>query len=430
MGSATTGPVKLGMGGIAMKIAVLVYSLDRIGGIAKHSLYLARELATMGHEVTVWSVEYNKDQCYPELAKGLDIQTLRPAHHRKTEVRRLPAGMRMVAYLWALWSSYQDQHRLCLAVPSGYEVVNAYGNMVGWAGAAYKRRYGTPVVWVCHDFWPRASHRYEVASNAWEKIKHITKEVLCLPFSQYDQAAVRDTDTIVVLSEQVRAQMIDHYGVSPIVLRTGVDSLRFARGDGQKIRARYLDRDSTFVLLTVGVLLRRRRIEDVIGATRILVEEGLDVVYLVVGRTSHPPSYSEFLEAKVAACNLGDHVKLAGEVPEEELVDWYHACDAFVWAADERQTWGMAGMEGMAAGKPLIVSRANGLAEALEDGKTALLVPPRSPEAIANAVKRLMADPALANSVANEGQRLVRESYSWRRNAEAMLDLFREATGK
>ena len=173
-----------------------------------------------------------------------------------------------------------------------------------------------------------------------------------------------------------------------------------------------------------------RRLEDVIRAVQVLVDEGLDVTYLVVGRTSVDSAYTQSVQAEVAACSLGDRVIFAGEVSEEQLVDCYHACDAFVWASDEGQSWGLAGMEAMAAGKPVIVSRANGLAEVLEDGKTALLVAPRSPEVIADAVRRLMKEPALANSLANQGQRLVREEYSWRRHAEEMLTLFHEAIGK
>ena len=413
-----------------MKIAVLVYSLDRIGGTAKHALHVAQELAAMGHQVTVWSVEYDKDLCYPELTRGLDIQALRPARPLRADEAQKPFGIRMLAYMWSLWKFYQDQHRLCLAMPGGYDVVNAHGNTISWAAAEYKRRYGTPVVWMCHDFWPMASHRGEVVSNAWGKIKHIAKEGLCLPFFRYDQAAVREMDRIVVLSERVRSQMTGHYGVDPVVIRAGVDISRFSRGDGRKIRARYLDRDSSFLLLTVCMLMPRRRIEDVIRAMRILAGEGLDVAYLVVGRTSHSPAYARFVQTEVSASNLGDRVKFAGEVSEEELVDCYHASDAFIWAADENQSWGLAGMEAMAAGKPVIVSKANGLAEVLEDGKTALLVTPRSPAAIADAVKRLMEDSALAKSVASQGRRLVREEYSRRKNAEAMVELFYEATGK
>jgi phosphatidylinositol alpha-1,6-mannosyltransferase len=169
-----------------------------------------------------------------------------------------------------------------------------------------------------------------------------------------------------------------------------------------------------------------RRIEDVVEAVRILVGEGLDVTYLVVGRALRP-AYARSVREEVSARHLGDRVVFTGEVSEEELVDCYHACDAFVWASDENQSWGLAGMEAMSAGKPVIVSRANGLAEALEDGKTGLLVRPRSPEAIADAVRRLVREPALAKSIAGEGQRLVRERYSWRRHAEELLALSPQA---
>lgn len=413
-----------------MKMAVLIYDLGRMGGIAKHALYLSREFAAMGHEVAVWSVEYDKDLCYPQLTKGLDVQALRPPRPPKADEARKPPGIRMLAYMWSLWKFYQDQHRLCLAMPGGYDVVNAHGNTISWAGAEYKRGYGTPVVWLCNDFWPMASHRGEVVSNAWEKVKDIAKEGLCLPFYRYDQAAVRGIDRIVVLSERVKSQMMGHYGVAPVVVRAGVDISPFSRGDGRKIRVRYLDRDSSFLLLTVCELMPRRRVEDVIRAMRILVGKGLDVAYLIVGRTSHSTAYTHFLQTEVSASNLGDRVKFAGEVSEEELVDCYHASDAFIWTADENQSWGLAGMEAMAAGKPVIVSKANGLAEVLEDGKTALLVTPRSPAAIADAVKRLMEDSALAKSMARQGQRLVHEEYSWRKNAEAMVDLFHGVTGK
>ncbi len=413
-----------------MKIAVLVYSLNRIGGVAKHSLYVARELAAMGHQVKVWSVEYEKDLCYPELTRGLDIQALRPASPPTADEVPRPPGVRMAAYLWSLWNLYRDQRRLSLAMPGGYDVVNAHGNTISWAASEYKRRHGTPVVWMCNDFWPVATYRREVVSNTWARVKHMVKERFCLPFYRYDLAAVRYIDRIAVLSERVKAQMAEYYGVDPVVIRAGVDSPRFSRGDGHKIRSRYLDRSSSFLLLTVCMLIPRRRIEDVIRAIRILVEEGVDITYLVVGRTSQNPAYTQFVQREVSASNLGHHVKFAGELPEGELRDCYHASDAFIWTADENQSWGLAAMEAMAAGKPVIVSKANGLAEVLEDGKTALLVTPRSPKAIADAVKRLMENSALAKSVASQGQKLVREEYSWRKHAEAMVELFYEAKGK
>ena len=409
-----------------MRIAVLVHSLNGIGGIAKHALHVSREFVAMGHEVVVWSVEYNRDLCYPELAKALDIRTLRPASPQRAEETQKPLGSRMLAYMWSLAIYYHDQRGLSLAMPGGYDLVNAQGNAVSWAAAAYKRRHKTPVVWVCNDFWPMASHRYEVVSNTWSKVKHRLKEALCFPFDRHDQSAVREMDRVAVLSERVRLQMMEHYGIDSVIVRPGVESSRFACGSGQRVRERYLETHRTFLLLTVCQLAPWRRIEDVVEAVRILVGEGLDVTYLVVGGALRA-AYAGFVREEVSARHLGDRVVFTGEVSEEELVDCYHACDAFVWASDENQSWGLAGMEAMSAGKPVIVSRANGLAEALDDGKTGLLVRPRSPEAIADAVRRLVREPALAKSIAGEGQRLVRQRYSWRRHAGELLALSPQA---
>lgn len=414
-----------------MRIAVLVYDLNGIGGIAKHALHLSHELYNAGHQVDIWSIEYNKGQCYPELTEGLVIQSLRSADDfiKRAARRRFP-GLRMLAYLRDIWNYYREQQRLCSSMPDDYDVINPHGNIVNWAAVMYKRRYGTSVVWMCNDFVPIASHRYEMAANIGERIKLFAKKILCAPFTRFDEAAVHQIDRIAVLSELVNSQMVDHYGVKPVVVRTGVNSSRFVEGDGHQTRKRYDVDDETFLLLTVCVLMPRRRIEDVIQAVRVLVNEGLNVVYHIVGRTSHSPTYTEFLKSEVETCGLSDRVKFIGQVSEDELLNCYQASNAFVWNADESQSWGMAGLEAMAVGKPIIVSKANGLAEVLEDEKTALLVSPRSPKAIAEAIKQLMTDPFLAKSVGNNGQKLVRERYSWNMHAKEMLALFHEAIGR
>lgn len=407
-----------------MRIAVLVNSLVRIGGIAKHTLRASQELARMGHQVTVWAVEYDPGNCYPEFTTGLDVRGLRKPRPVKARAKVSAPGMRMAAYLLGLWQLYLDQRRLSKVIPGGYDVIHPNGNEIIWAAADYKHRHGTPVVWTCNDFWPIASHRYKKDSGIAGRVSYAAKSALSMPFERYDRAAVRNADRIVVLSEQVRGQMAQHYGVQPVIVRAGVDSEAFKSGDGLAARQRLGISDSSFLLLTVCELMPRRRLEDVIRAVRILVDESQDLIYVVAGRTSHSPEYTRFVQAEASALGLDGHVRFTGEIPEAALPDIYHACDAFVWASDENQSWGLAPMEAMAAGKPVIVSRANGLAEVLENGQTALLVMPRSPEAISAAVKRLIAGPPMRQALASRGQEMVRKDYSWRRNAQRMLELF------
>jgi glycosyltransferase involved in cell wall biosynthesis len=412
-----------------MKIAVMVNSLMEVGGVAKHTIYLSREFANMGHEVTVWAIEYDNEKCYPELTKGLDIHALRRASRLFPTAGHLP-GSGMIASLRSVHAAQQDQWRLFQAMQQGYDVLNPHGNLIVWAAAEYKRKYGVPVVWMCNDFWPLGNFSSKVSASKFQNLTSFIKHILTLPIETYDLAAVRDINKIAVLSELVRSQMAKYYSISPIVVRKGVDAERFAVGNGKCMRTHYSIQDGSFLLLTVCTLMPRRKLEEVIQAVDILVNQGYDIIYLIAGQTTHTPEYTQFIYAEITARHLENRVLVVGELTEEELVGCYQACNSFIWQADEGQSWGSAGMEAMSAGKPIIVSKANGLAEILEEGVNGFLVPPRNPTAIVEVIKRLISDPELARSVGKAAQETMREKFSWRNYAERMLGLFQSAMAK
>ena len=403
-----------------MKIAVLVYRLNGIGGIAKHLLLLCRELVEMGHTVDIYAVEYDPNRCYPELARGLKITSLRAPRPLSGDLYRVPAGRRMVIYLAQLRQAYLDQQQLAAKLTDDYDIVNPHGDHADWATAIYKRRSGTPAVWMCNDFWPPVGD-VNTLSGGVGRMKEWIKWPLVYPFARYDRWAVRSMDRIVVLSSKAQAQMAAHYGVSSIIIRTGIVAPPI------DLPATKTNLGEQFQLLTVCALMPRRRIEDVLEALHLLKTAKQKFHYIVVGQTDHTPSYTSFLQAEVARLQLEDCVTFTGEVSEQALVDYFQWCDAFVWSADEAQSWGMACMEAMACGKPVLVSRANGLAEVLHDGQDALLFDARNPQQLADAIQRLILDQPLRDQIAMQGRHLVREQFSWRHNAEAMLRVFAEA---
>ena len=87
----------------------------------------------------------------------------------------------------------------------------------------------------------------------------------------------------------------------------------------------------------------------------------------------------------------------------------------------------VAVIEAQAAGVPVVATPVGGIRETVVDGETGLLVPPRDPEALAAAIRRLLDDPALARRLAEEARRRVRERFSERRMVEETLRLY-EAT--
>ena len=412
-----------------MRIAVMVNSLvNTTDGIARHAIRLSREFAALGHQVTIFAVEYDKSSC-SKMVQNLPVESL-----RSPRLFDLPpvtiTGLRMLTWLQSLQSTYFEQVKLSHMMSNEYDVVNPHGNLIIWSATEYKRRFGIPVVWMCNDYWPMAYHDPAISSSRLQKLKLLIKNLISLPIKTYDKKSVSEINEIVVLSELVRKQIASYYGASPTIIRLGVDVDKFSKGDGSWVKPYHSIRGSSFLLLTVCSLIFRRRLEDVIQAIGILVSQGYDIKYIIVGRTTSEPEYTQFIRAQIAEHNLENHVLLIGEVSEEELVDYYDVCDAFIWPADENQSWGMAATEAMSSGKPIIVSRANGLAEIIEDKITGFLVSPRIPIAIADALKKLISNPSLAKSVGEAGQQLMRKEYSWRSHANQMVGLFQRVMGK
>jgi L-malate glycosyltransferase len=81
-------------------------------------------------------------------------------------------------------------------------------------------------------------------------------------------------------------------------------------------------------------------------------------------------------------------------------------------------------LEYMAAGLPTVASRVGGNAELVQDGVTGLLVPVQEPEALGNALLRLLRNPELSRQVAANGRRLATQDFSFERLIREMDDLY------
>jgi glycosyltransferase involved in cell wall biosynthesis len=126
------------------------------------------------------------------------------------------------------------------------------------------------------------------------------------------------------------------------------------------------------------------------------------------------------LNAQVTSLGLGGRVHLIGHIEEPERLT--ADADLFVMSSQE-EGLGTAVLEAMALGIPIASTNAGGLAEILAGG-AGLLVPPRDPAALAQAVSRILDDPALARTLAARAQENVLQ-LSDRRMAEEVRSVYR-----
>jgi phosphatidylinositol alpha-mannosyltransferase len=115
----------------------------------------------------------------------------------------------------------------------------------------------------------------------------------------------------------------------------------------------------------------------------------------------------------VATRRLGG-VEFLGRVSDDERNQLFRTADVYVSPATGRESFGIVLLEAMAAGAPIVASDIHGYKGVVRRGREALLVPPKDPEALAEAMGRLLTDRDLAAAMTDAGPRRA-EEFSWPR---------------
>jgi len=175
------------------------------------------------------------------------------------------------------------------------------------------------------------------------------------------------------------------------------------------------------LVLTVGTILNRRCLPELLRAAALLRRRHPKLVLEVVGQNRTEPRID--LDAIVREHALEAHLRLSGFVDEAGLADRYAAADAAVFLS-EYEGFGLPALEAAARGVPLVVSRARALGEIF--GEAALLVESHDETAIAAALDRVLADAALRERLVAAGRALAAR-HSWPRAAALTRQALAEA---
>ena len=170
-------------------------------------------------------------------------------------------------------------------------------------------------------------------------------------------------------------------------------------------------------VLAVGRLIEKKGFADLVAALARLRARGVGFTAEIIGEG---PLRGE-LRGAVAAAGLEDLVTLPGALPQREVLSRMAAARVFALPCVEEAD-GAGGMdnlptviaEAMAAGLPVVSTRIAGVPEMVLDGQTGRLVPPRSPDALADALGGLLTDGALAARLGEAGRRRAKERFSAR----------------
>jgi glycosyltransferase involved in cell wall biosynthesis len=174
------------------------------------------------------------------------------------------------------------------------------------------------------------------------------------------------------------------------------------------------------LLLALASLDRRKGLDVLLDALRRVLD-GERSARPMLWIAGDGPERAD-LEARTRSLDLGEAVRLLGR--REDAPDLLNACDVFVLPS-RREGLGVAALEAMAVGKPVVASRVGGLGQAVVHGETGLLVPPEDPEALARALGQVLADPALRQRLGAAGPRHIEAHFLGRDQVLAYERLYR-----
>ena len=225
-------------------------------------------------------------------------------------------------------------------------------------------------------------------------------------FRSYARHTYKHFDNIITISKWLDDKIYEHTGRRTTIIHPGIDLDAFS--PRQKIG------QSTTVVLCLGVNSVWKGNSDVIRAMEIVYEKFGNVKLVIVGRTQ---------------------IKVNSDIPHEqrkandqELAELYSSCDVFVLGS-WYEGFPAPPLEAMACGAPVVTTDNLGIREYGIDGENCLIVPPRNPEAMANAILRLLSDEELCKKLSENGPKTASQ-FSWDKTTDKIEHLFKDVLSR
>lgn len=162
--------------------------------------------------------------------------------------------------------------------------------------------------------------------------------------------------------------------------------------------------------------------DDLLHAVRILAARGLDIECILMGEDIHQTGYRDTLVATADSLGIAHTLRFMGHITDPAPL--IRELDVVV-CASHSEAFGRCTAEAMACAVPVVATRVGGIPEVIADGQTGMLVPPHSPQEIADAVHELLTDPALRQRMGDAGRHRAVSHFGMAMHAERTLSLYR-----
>ncbi|MEW7976671.1 MAG: glycosyltransferase family 4 protein [Candidatus Sedimenticola endophacoides] len=350
-----------------------------VGGVAAHVVELGTTLSKLGHDVHVITLPLGGARERISSWRGMTV-------HRP----HIPKAKPFYSWLLHRWIvKFLNQNKLDILHVHGLRPLEATHNLP------------VPVIFTNHTsgFLKRIQKGSSERNRMGNRLSHVSH--------------------ILAPSEELcEASRKAGYNGPITFIPNGVDADRFSPGIG-KLRSR-LNIPNTHII----VLLARRLVEKngvVVFAEATAQLHDLPITLLFAGTG---PEQSR-VESILRKNGLFARAIFLGNIDNSEMPMVYNSADISVLPSFMEAT-SITGLESMACGLPLVGTCVGGIPDLIDDEKTGLLIEPRNPEILGNAIKRLAMDAELRKALGNNARRCAEEKFSWDKIAGDTVSIYRQ----
>ncbi|SJZ37495.1 Glycosyltransferase involved in cell wall bisynthesis [Marinactinospora thermotolerans DSM 45154] len=369
------------------------------GGQNVHVAELARVLGADGHDVTVYTRRTDPHQPETvEFAPGARVRHVPAGPAREIAKDDLVHHMpEFAAWLAAEWAGERP------------DIVHAHFWMSGTAALEAAERVDVPVVQTFHALGT-VKRRFQGARDTSPSGR-----------VEAEKSVARRVDMVIATSS-AEVRELRSWGVAPVALSVvpcGVDLDRFtpegpAAPRGERPR-----------LLSLGRLVERKGVETIVRALPGVPDAELVIAGGPAEDELHTDAEAMRLRAIAEKIGVAERVRFIGRVSREDVPALLRSADVSVnvpWY----EPFGIAPVEAMACGVPVVASRVGGHLDTMIHDVTGLLVPPRDPAVLARRLRRLLADPVRMESYGIAGADRAAARYSWPLIGSQTLERYEE----
>ncbi len=279
-----------------------------------------------------------------------------------------------------------------------------------------------PAVFHAHLSWPLAA-RFELAAAVIARVPAVVATFHLFPPSPLSRVAPLEGRLLgagvgrgVAVSQAIATSLLDVLGWPPQkleVIRNGINVERWQQQRDPELRQDLAAGSDDFLFLTTARLDPQKGLDVLLRAARSV--DGARFLIAGVG------AERARLERQADELGIRERILFLGH--RADVAALLAASDAFVLPSLFEGT-SLSLLEAMAAGKPVVASAIPGTDELVVDGETGLLVPSRDPDALAQALRRIVAEPALRARLGAAARHRVETAHSAVSSTQRVVDVY------